>query len=927
MVLFAGLPRYEAAADDVPDFSRGFEMLRDLGLPSAEEAQPMLIRQGWGQTSHDNPTLWVWERPGTGDEPVLVLSQTLELPADHVPAGPAGMDAGHDADIHRMMMNHGSDRPAAAGIARLLRAPAPEQRISLEMTDQEMADAARKVIEALGDSQFDTWRIGETVELLSRSLLLAAQLDERGSTDAANGLAAAVLGTPAGAELVIGGAVTLLADTAYALALEEFFASGDQEAWRAALEGLLGRYSRGYANEAVVRMIADDAAAALEAAADQPDEAASLAQQWRAAPLDEAAREYLATAVAVPRQSWIGYSTVADEGAVPWILDPSLAEATDPLGQLLARGADALPVLLALTGDSSPTPNPADMTRASQGFFSSPQDAATRAFTLYNEAMPRPATVAELAAALVLAALPAGGERGRRAPRPGELEGLVSAWLAPLDPSDMAALAETYLNEGSDTQRVAAFSVMLRAPEPERIERIEEYLLELRPRRTAQPMLMNYLRSRGPDGAEFLDRYRALIEEEVSGADDSYFAEEWGLQRGLFRAAPSREIERQLTLLDNLVGDVDFAGLLDQATDMESFSRDYVTMLGDAAVRLAAEEAAGLWLNATLARESPGARLRMLGLGPRILSTHEPDDELRESWLRLLDDDSIHITPEEHGGDGEHGTSLAHAAAMVVLQLQEPDTYIDYGRFQRLSIVLGEEGMKDVMMARARRLLNGDAAGPWPDEDLPPPAEVAALIERLDALEPHEVAAAVEDLAVGEKLALMAHDEPLEAFDRASRLIGNLHLHEAHAALLPELADWPGKPLTLDMVESLITALQGEAGDAGGVMLDSNELPPGIAVFSDGNERETSGWAGQFGHPGVLVSFEIDDDQAEGSGMFVRLDEQEAGDLDEHLMEELGGAEADWRELAERVFATDNKGPLWLRISLMPMAPEEPGEP
>lgn len=917
-----------AEEQDAPDFSRAFAMLRDLGLPSVKNARLWEWEMGYVPMRGHTPFgwAWAWEREADG---TLVLAQTIEQRTELSP------DDKDDRDPR--FIRQKSQTPdgefwwnpsTASGQVEILRMAMPEARPHLNLPEEAMADMGLAVIGELEVHSFEDWRAEGTIELLARSLLLAAQLDERGATDAANRLAEAALGTMAGAEVVIGAAVNLLAETAYARAYHEFMLSGDHAAWQAALEDLLTRFPRGYANALVVRLILSDAESALRAEVTGPVEAGVLAAQWRSAPVDDATRAHLEAADAVRFASDRNLQRSRDE-PVPWILNPTLADAPDPLGKLLANGADALPVLLAMAGDSSATPNPSNITRRpGNPGFSLPEGGAERVNLMYHHGMPRPATVSEMAAALILAALPVDEADRVQHPNADELDARVATWLVRVDPDDPASIADTYLDSGNLAQQAAALGFLLASPTPAHIERIEAHLLEARPRVHMLPMLIAYLNSRGSLAASFMERYRVRIEEETRDADEGYFREDWSASGDDGGDTAEDRVGRMLFMLGGLVEEVDFARLLGYVPDPRDTRRLAllkVTILQDVADRMVAEDATAVWLGVTLASDDPAARYRLLAVAPDLLFEHEINGVLREAWSKLFDDHRTYTFPEETGGDGKSGRGLAYMAADAFLRIQDREGYPRRWSLRRhlLADVMGD-GLDPFMMDRARTLLAGEDAGPWPDEGRPGPEEMETLISQLDALDARDVAAAVEDLTVAEKVGLLAHEPAILVLGRASWFVNKIDLQDAHAELLPFVADWQGERLTPEMIEELAAALQGKGGKADGVTIEPMTMPPGVRVVSGVEKAMTNvAWLNEMGFSGVLVLLYVDRNR----WVFTRLESGRLGPLHDLGQAIFEVSDATWEETVEGLFMKDDGQPLSLLIQIVPLAPEVPAQP
>ncbi len=928
-------------AKPAPDFSRAFGLLRSLGLPSVKDALPRKSEQEYygGEEGMGILASYLWEKKGPDGGRTLVLGQTLEIPAVNR-STENGMDNRQQMEMMMMMSmgRSGATQHAAEVLAALSR-PMEVNRLRNGTPDLEMAKKITGIIGKLKPEAFEQWYVEGTLNGLGRVLLFATQLDERGHREAANRLAETALSTPLGAEPVISTAITLLAEAAYAQSMQRFLNSSDLKAWKTDLDGLLAKFSRGYANTIAVKLALADAATALEPKPLALPEAEALAKEWRAKKLDEPATKRIKDALSIVTgdESSRGYydnfwSGEGDKPAppVPWILDTGLAKSEDPLGKILAKGPDALPLLLALATDGSATANASSLLqsqRNSYNYSSQRASAEEVAILHYQTKMPRPLTVGEIATAL-LASVLTGLEENESLPRPDEMPDLVEAWLGSLPARTPEALADHYFELGNDPQKSAALRIFLASPDPAKLKKAEDFLLAARPRAENLELLTEYLTERGSEGADFFARYRKVVEEEIENAAGDYLRDDWSVYENSMAKAKKQALAR-LKPLEALIKGVDLDKLFVEiaAKDDPEELREELVLLSTALGKLKPEEAISRWLAATVRTSKPVARKNLLMLASYTLPKIPMAEAHREGWKTLLEDSQNPFNKEQASEMGMVSPTVGKLAAQQWHSLHASEPKIP-GRHYRLAQVLGEDGLMDILLARAKASVAGSPVPVWPDEEKLSAPELESLLAKLNGLPAAEVADAVKALSHKEKFTLLQLEKPYEAFGKASLFIHEVTLPKDYEEALAFVEDWKGQALTDAMVHQLIESGRKEVKNGFDINVYSDSLIPGLqitAVPSSGSQYGTR----ELKKPGVIAGFRgnlLGSEEADS--MTVRttfLSEEDLGTMteeDKKIMEE---ERQKFNEgLAKLLDPSAKTQAVYLSLSLDWMAPGKP---
>jgi hypothetical protein len=933
-----------AVIEPAPDFSKAFALLRALGMPSVKEALPRRGERdfafGGDNGAFEMLSSYLWEKPGRDGGKMVVVGQTVEVPAVNKAADEEEMDP-RTMQMQMMMAMAGGSGASqhASEVLSILATPIEVNRLRNGTPDLDLAKKLQGQLGLFDNDAFSEWSLGRTVGVLARALLFAAQLDERGHHEVANGLARSVLTTPAGAEIVLSHAVTMVAEAAYAGAFHRYCLSGDKEAWKTDLEGILSKFSRGYANAIAVRLALADVTNTLEPKPLANPDAEALAKVWRTKELDELALQRLANALNIlsgGRNSMMSYDADGEEARkppMPWLLDPDLSKATDPLGQLLAKGFEALPILMALAADTSATPTSVMNLRVQTGYSyysSGGSGADEKALEHYRKTMPRPATVGEIATVLLNSALTGLDER-EPSPPPERAVELTAAWLESLPARTPAALADHYFESGNPVQKSAMLRIFLSDSEPARVQKAEEYLLSARPRSESLDLVREYLTSRGVAAADFLARYRKAVEEEMEGADKEFFYREWSAYESS-AARARKKVEGMLKTFDALVKGVDVDTLFRQVAENEDEEEtgQSLRMLQAELKKLKPSEAVARWLAAVVRTEDALQRGRLLGYARHILRPSPMTDPEKEHWKTLLEDNRDAYPEEDRGGGiyGKNGPSVAWLAAGAWTNLNSPEMNDDNERMYRLYHVLGGEGLQQTLLVRAKAAVAGETIPPWPDEEKLTEPEREAMVAKLNALPGGEVAPAIEALGYKEKFSLYALEEPIEAFRKASWFVGEVELEEGSEKAFAFTREWKGQMLKAAMIEQLIAEMRKEEGAGFEWYIGMGGSLPGIRVQSGEAENRINPGL-ELKKPALLAMLVIMPSGGNGSDGPMRLqamflDETDEAALEEEEQKKLAEAVAKFNETLAKALEHDPKQQLQIQISLYRLSPGKP---
>ncbi len=836
-------PEATQPAKPAPDFSAAFAMLRSLGLPSVKDAglrwEPMLSFQSKGPAGI--LACYQWEKKPPSGGRSLVVGQTLEVAtkqnAHESAALRAAMpDLGEYDDWHEL----GADQYAWEILAQLaLPVPKENPREEPSKTEREVAAELIEDIRQPTRYAYDDDEVAQTLNGLGRVLLFATHLDERGHREEAIRLAEAAFGTPIGPEPVISTAITLIAETAYAKAFHGFLHHGDMKTWKSDLEAILAKFPRGYANTAAVKLALADGTAALAPKPLGIPEAEALAKTWRATRLEQNITKHVEDALLVSNGNlptpWFYYTWNEPDAdtprcpPVPWLIDAELAKAPDPLGQLLAQGPRALPILLALAADGSATPNATSLVGFgpdSSNRFDSPT-ADQKAQSNYLDHMPRPAKVGEIATSLLASLLTE--EKGTWSRlRPDEITGRVDTWLGSLPDRTPGGLAMHYLEAGNQVQKSGALRALLSKPDAARLEKIEGLLIAARPRANFLPVVEEYLAIRGSDASDFFALFRMVVDEELKNANLTHFEEDWFVHAESIAEAKARVVAQ----FDPLGGLVDLEKLLETISNTETGSSvKYRPVLKSSLAKLKPEDSVSRWLAAVVNARDPAARGNLLdestvaALPPVPMAPNQ-----WEQWRTLLSDDRVGSDPFLMVSLVMPAPRVSELALLAWKTLHGSTVDFDSGKAQTLCQVMDEASFVELSISRAKARAEGSLLPPWPDEEKLTVPERDALFARLNGLPPAEFAPAIKALGLKEKIALLSLKQPYDSSGQACRIVHEVNLDGTSEKALAFTREWKGRVLTPTMVQQLIAALLEPGGDSYTVTLLPDQLIPGLRL-------------------------------------------------------------------------------------------------
>ena len=584
------------------------------------------------------------------------------------------------------------------------------------------------------------------------SLLTAAQAYKLGLNGEANQIADAVFKKSKPPQLAISIAVNLLADAKYNAALDKFFIDGDWNALATRLDALLISFPSGWrAAPAVAKL---SALVKRRAAASAPPALSDV-------PLDEENRA-LASELAVADSAKLGLrNSFSSEARGLWLFadqrDAKLKNHGElqVIDRIKARGMKAVPLLMALAKDDYLIKG--DSANANHNIFNPLDDSGEDAAERILNSMRRPASRSDVAL-MLLASIVAGEESydiGRNG-RDSVVE-KAAAWYASNKDKDELDLAKSYVSDGSQTQRVMAFTYLIQSSSSEKdFSDVEKYLLEAEVGdRFIIESAKRYAIKRGAPAQAFVDKYVKKLKE----------------------FEPEQEWERKQ--INDAIGELTQAVSTRSAKEVigeiASGSAKFDERLSLLAIKLKSEkrgDVVKLLLSGATEAKSPEIAGRFISYlsttrGYVRSSSYEQGNSNRQDvsplpigdsaglWKTLLADERL------LGGSSE--LKISEQATMVFESLYLPPE--SAAARQKASMYLDPLRIRSISKQRVEKALDGVKTSdlpPFPDPDSITEERRNALLTELKALPPKDAASTFAKMSYGE-LALLIREADKDA--------------------------------------------------------------------------------------------------------------------------------------------------------------------
>jgi len=793
-----------------PDFSSAFARLRALGLPSVKQSNLKKLNSVQeSQFSEDFPTILstlIWEKTMPDTTTCWLFGHIFEVRSSKTPPKP---DSNYKEPIllsikDLLEINHRLS--PSISYYHILQSPPVSLDFAPAPSEKEIGQQVLKEIEPYTQNPEKKPQVYLGSNLITpvclvKSLFFACHLDERGNTALANQIAEAALTTPYGGESILNAAISLLADVAYTHAFVAYLKSKNAAEFLVALQQIEKKFPRGYSNLPAVQKVIHDLQATLSPQPHASPEVEALAKQLRSTPLP---KSVIAGLNHEPEEE-VDDSSEPKGNRLLWTLPTFTAAPNDPLQKCLAQGLNAFPTLLALGADTSVIPTNSLSIRNDFSRFSFSSDSSDEELALqyYQQEMPRPLTLSELVSFYLLNVITTPSKNHDSIhPAPTAILALAESWKDSLEKTDPESLAFHYLDHGSTSQKSEALPFLMTSTDPLQLAKLEQHLLDLRPRWVGYGLIQRYLSERGKEGAAFLERYASLIRNEFKEATKDYTREEWQLSDQESAKAP----ENKLHTLAAMVTDSDAGTLLEAFAKNSDQEREALPALEKALSRLKREEALFLILKTAVHINDPKSQMRFLQLPFRIFRSNQPlsiplTEPMCPLWIELLNNSTVTAGP-----DAGLGLTNGEIASLYFLSLHAGLNF----NIQPWVPYLGTKAVFKRCLEQAKAMANHQPLPGLPDASKVSAERLKSIRTQLDQLPPSGLPTAIEALNLDEILALAQSLEttPSLAINRASYWIQKIEIHDSVKSLFPNALEWKGKPLTQDLIDSLLARLK-----------------------------------------------------------------------------------------------------------------------
>jgi hypothetical protein len=801
-----------AGAAEAPDYSQGFAKLIVLGLPNVSGATYVRLVSGVPDAMESmrgiagpgrkrlrlNGNAWLVQEKQDGPSRLVAgqgqasLVEVWDQKAytAHRRAGQGSTPAPENDD------NDGANGGPSVGswthadldkdIAAILAFLAPQQTPAAG-TPTTTKEAARGEDDGGGDSG----RYSISGDPAGSLFLFAAHCHSAGRTREANQIVQALFRQVPDRRQVLTWALDLLARSQYGEHFEAFARTGDWVAWADALDALEARFRGAWAGAEGVKRIAGEvrARAAARPPAITADGITAEDSALAAALADLRGPEAMQAFVWGQQGLWL---LPAEEGA---------PGGSDSLSRLKARGADALPLLAALAGDTYWTSLATLYPGMQSGMWSSrvqtgPGAAEEAAADAAYQSLSRPVTRGDIATRLLLAVVPVdeqdagelnvalmGMMPGMDAAeaRKEQLQSLLEAaraWQAEVKGKSPLQIAELYLQKGTQAQQQQAMQYLLEHGGEGAYPALEAAILAgvQKPDSPwlATQLAEQYVQRRGPAAKDFVGKLAAQLAAPAPAAAE-------GAQAGMFVAGGGTDrdawAKETLAHLQRLVAPVPLSELLVEVKAGKVPVNEVMESLMVQARTTPAQEVLETLLK--LAVELPDADQRVQIVGsamsvrymaleyqsvpgrgrpqrPQDLPALDPKPQA-ELWRKLLADERSGMS-QEYGPLGMYGVGGgANVRDLAATAIEAVYGNMAEGRDEDAvtAMALGPR-FYEVLRARAEARLAGKTEAdlpPWPSADRVPQQRRDELVQQLRTGDPAGLPATAAGFSPDEMLA------------------------------------------------------------------------------------------------------------------------------------------------------------------------------
>lgn len=723
--------------ETVPDFSRGFEMLKALGLPDVKGA-------AWGKFETERGYLGRLE-DDLEDLEVALSGGGWRFPGEEK-SGDLIMGGGTDRQSVRFkrkvgvigkIFGSGANRDDGGG------------GVLGTWTPAEVSGDAKAIVRGLtrfktklaDPDPFSTGVLPSShsgdYSMMTNLLILACQFHENGFVTEANQLAEAIFSLHRDPSSVIDGVVTLLANKELAVLTKRFGEDYDWTVYANGLQELTKKYPRGWSKLGAVRILLPKVEArssgqeipvpALDGVTFSPEVLAHFAaltqpQEMKEPDDPKALAARLGVDLeSIPEEMWEEVlSQFLDEDAdgsgaslpAAWpLMGPSeKVENASPFEALSAMKMDGVIALAALVTDETLMPQ---VTRHSYRFgvgFDPSETLVAKAEREY-QSMKRPITRGEAARQFLTAALP---DRASEFPEysPEELqEHAVDWWKTHKDAAPLE-LAREYMLEGGSSQKIEIAGWLAKEGSAEAGKVMEDALFSSDSLLEMASELEAYLRVKKKEGKGLFEKYAEGLRDEVaSGADDGFGRGSFALRRAGGVEGFLKQLEVHVTALkpEDLVKDV-LAGDMEAETAVELLNklleeepREHTAVLLEAAGKLEASKDRVAFLEGMLSLQYTDD-----GEPIRVLTAEEWTTMLaqtRAHWVALIEDTRA-LGSEYYSSNG----TVRDLAGLAMESLSGEDTLKAVPLWEMMGPEFGE-----LLSKRSAARLAGEDIPKYPD--------------------------------------------------------------------------------------------------------------------------------------------------------------------------------------------------------------------
>jgi hypothetical protein len=847
-----------------PSFASGFGMLNTLGPAEPAEGTP------WRRVSAGNPS---------GNSLLNGISQKMQGNGWLVATAEDGkIRAVHFGQVLPVETEPpGAAKPSGGGLlGKLLGGAAKDAEEPAADLDKDVALIVSTVAKLKTSEDPDDfskpWNANGS-QAFGPLLLFAAQLHRTGHPELADRLAWTLFKAAPTRETVVDAALNSLGDQLYQDIAGRFFTSWDWLAYRDELATLVEKLPRGWETRPAAALVLDSLALRLggnpppdpRASGVELDVESLAAIAWMLdTPKPDDSKppippELQARLQHIPPEYHAEFleSMGMDGGgttlAVPslWLLKkPDESESlTGPAGPLLRLGVRALPVLAALTADRYPVchRNPASRSRS----YSYQDNAIERALAIHAS-MARPATRGDIARTLLLATLPDAN---------GDLQNTDADTLREIavdfhkthHGKDWGGLAAVFLAEGAGHQKAEAAKLLATSTEAAHHQLFETLILESSPAAASLSQVMTYAQQRKTAAKPFIDRYLALVRDEIGDASNLENNRElsWELRQPGHLTQMLRQLESlasgkspQASARELAKGSVEEAkaGIpaLFQSLSTEKPQTQLAAMLAGA-VAADAPETRGLFLNLTF-------RVGWARGGGEAEEEEEDDDEKQatdrkfseseaNAWKKLIADERP-LPKEMMSGYYNFGGTLGDLAASAAEYAISPQAFQEF----HIASVILEESIASLCRQRVNARFAGESLPPLPDAEKTTPERLKEIVATAGAKPAGEIIEYLGTLSPDERAAwfMWINDPGDPPLPESVRKLGMTIIRESLVSqngITPEpglLNLKAGMEIHEDTFDPYIASLAADAAKHSLTFgtLQRADFPPGLASWT-----------------------------------------------------------------------------------------------